>query len=930
LRLRTSSQLLKIASNRSFKTSLAVSRNMASPSLSTLQHVTARKLKKLDNQREKFEADKNSILDKVSAAPDHRSKVEALLDGFELYGITPKQADLSIANLKHFIHQAKHDPSVSATLLQDWQSKLEHELDVTGVKYEYAALFGKLVTEWIKHPNPETSAKVSSHVGDESDTEMSDSFDAIGRKEMHEQREQWETYAFMERNVDQGKIEEYLKEIFEDTMQAKKIKKSPLQILRDSMKVVMDFKSDLDTPQKNMPLRMRISLTSARDNRFTIDSLKSSIRGVKMSDLFAGKKREALADLENQPAVLKELVDVLNMDLDGLDQWEWDGPIPLNMRRQLNGKYRVYMDEETHQAILLHFIGKTWAVALKQAFETFYHSGAWLQAPYRSMNKKARRRREYFLEEQTADVSSVRNYRRQKYQQEYFMTQLPSNATEDYRDYAAEDQDEEAAATQNSPLATKQSMLRLLTTEILLNTKVYGECLVLQSDFKWFGPSLPHDTIFAVLKFFGVPGKWLRFFRKFLEVPVIFTQDGTGAKAQVRKCGIPMSHILSDALGEAVLFCLDFAVNRRTNGANIHRFHDDLWFWGQESTSVLAWKAIEEFTNVTGLELNKEKTGASLIVVDKTKARALHPALPEGKIHWGFLQLDAASGRWIIDRTQVDEHIAELKRQLDACRSVMAWVQAWNSYAGRFFNTNFAEPANCFGRQHNDMIIETFSHIQRSLFAGSGAANVTEYLRGVIQERFEMADDIPDGFFYFPVELGGLGLNNPSIKAFATYKRSFRDPGERIDRGFEEERDAYDAAKERWDAGDVRPAKRLKTEYHNTAPGTDTDAEDQFMSFEEYTEFREESSEPLLYAYTNLLECPPEERVQTNSEMLTALRMSGAAALESSSYWLWIFTLYAGDLKQRFGGQGLQLGERDLLPVGLVEVLKSEKVRWEG
>ncbi|KAH4111235.1 hypothetical protein HBH46_001170 [Parastagonospora nodorum] len=873
---------------------------MAASSLSTLQHVTLQKLNKLDSQRQQFESDKKSILEQVSSVPDHRSKVEALLDGFELHGIAPKQADLSISNLKHFVHQAKHDPSVSASLLKDWQSRLEHELNVKSNKYEYAALFGKLVTEWIKHSTLVKSADVS------------DGSIAKGRKKMQEQRQSWENYAFVEKEVNQSTIEQYLSDIFGDALQTEKIKKSPLRVLRDSMKEVMDFKSDLDTSEKDFSSNKRFGHSAPHGSRFTIELLQSCIRGVKKADLFTGRKLEMIIDLEKQPAVLKELVDVLNMDVDGLDHWEWDGPVPLNMRRQTNGKYRVYMDEEIHQAILLHFIGKTWAVALKKAFTNFYHSGAWLQAPYRSMPKKIRQRREHFIENSNKSGDSVRNYRRQKYQQEYFMTQLPSNAFEDAREYdAAEGQEK------NSHIATKQTMLRLLTTEILLNTKVYGECSVLQSDFKWFGPSLPHDTIFAVLEFFGVPAKWLRFFKRFLEVPVVFAQDGAGAKARVRKCGIPNSHILSDALGEAVLFCLDFAVNRRTKGANIHRFHDDLWFWGQETTSVQAWEAIKEFTEVMGLQLNEEKTGSSIIVADKSRARVPHTNLPEGNLHWGFLELDASAGRWVIDRAQVDEHITELRRQLDACHSVMAWIQAWNSYVGLFFNTNFAQPANCFGRQHNDMIIETFSHIQRSFFGKYGTANVTEYLRSVLKERFQTTDAVPDAFFYFPVELGGLGLNNPSISAFATYQNSSRDPSARIERAFEEEREAYDTAKQRWDAGDV------------PCPNRETD--EPFMSFEEYTAFREETSHPLFEAYKNLLECPVEERVETGDEMYEALGRSDAPhALGSNHYWLWIFNLYAGDLKQRFGGQGVQLGERDLLPVGLVEVLKSEKVRWEN
>jgi hypothetical protein len=901
---------------------------MATPVLSTLHHVTDRKLAKLAVHRTKFEADKAAILEKVAAASDPRGKVEALLEGFDLYGIRVRQSDLSISNVERFVQQAKHDPSVSNGLLKDWQEKLEHELDVSSVKYEYAALFGKLVIEWIKHPNPAATALASgSTQGDfDSASETSETFDHVGRKEMHEQRKEWEEYAFTERKVDQDRIEEYLSELFGTTLQAKKIKKSPLQNLRDSMKDVMDFKSDLHTPKKKSGHSNIV--WGENEDRFTIAKLKSCIRGVLKTDLLIGEKREALADLENQPAVLGELVDVLNMDLDGLDTWEWDpAPIPLNMRRQLNGKYRVYMDEETHQAILLHFIGQTWAVALKTAFKAFYHSGAWLETPFRSMSKKARQRREFFIPGSTHQSLTVRNYRRDTYQKEYFMMQLPSEVFEDPRDYDSTEQDTASLMDRSkSPLRTKQSMLRLLTTEMLLNTKLYGEFVVVQSDFKWFGPSLPHDTIFGVLKFFGVPGKWLRFFKKFLESPVVFAQDGPDAEIQIRKCGIPMSHVLSDALSEAVLFCLDFAVNKRTRGANIHRFHDDLWFWGQEETCIQAWKAMQEFANVMGMALNEDKTGAALIVADKAKSRSLHVDLPEGKVKWGFLVLDAEAGRWVIDRTQVDEHIEELRRQLGACGSVFAWVQAWNSYVTRFFSTNFGSPANCFGRKHNDMIIETFAHIQKSLFADAGTTSATEYLRGVLKERFGTDDSVPDGFFYFPIELGGLGLRSPFINAFATYKKSFRDSGERIDRALEEEQEQYEGLKERWDAGELRPTR--KSHYDALVEtGSETEGDEPFISFEEYMRYSEEVSSHLRNAYTNLLECPPEDRVTVTSEFSSALY---GTEVDQSPYWLWILNLYAGDLKARFGGQGLQLGERDLLPVGLVDMLKKEKVRWEG
>jgi hypothetical protein len=757
---------------------------------------------------------------------------------------------------------------------------------------------------------------------------MSESFDAVGRKEMYEQRKEWESYAFLERKVDQTKIDYYLNDIFGTTQQAKKVKKSPLRKLRDSMNQVMDFKSDLQTPKREDEDGRETVMLGETENRFTVDKLKSCIRGVLHSDIFAGKKREALSDLQNQSAVLTELVDVLNMDLDGLDQWEWEpSPVPLHMRRQLNGKYRVFMDEEIHQAILLHFIGKTWAMALKNAFTAFYNSNEWLQTPFQSMGWKARQRRDHFIPTRPADT--VRDLRRKQYQGEYFMTQLPDNDLDDHRDYAAEDQDSNTTSStdsKKSPLATKQSMLRLVTTEMLLNTKVYGEFVVIESDFKWFGPSLPHDTIFAVLKFFDVPAKWLRFFKKFLEAPVVFAQDGPGAEAQTRKCGIPMSHLLSDALSEAVLFCLDFAVNKRTKGANIHRFHDDLWFWGQEATCQKAWDAMQEFSTVMGMEFNKEKTGSALVVSDKSKARSLPSTLPQGQIKWGFLSLDSEAGQWKIDPSAVDEHIEELRRQLGACHSVMAWIQAWNSYVSRFFCTNFGQPANCFGRQHNDMIITAFEHIQRSLFADAGTANVTDYLRNMLKGRFDTDETVPDGFFYFPVELGGLGLRNPLINAFATYKRSFRNAGDRIQRAFEEEQEEYERLKESWNSGE------RKRRHNATLPkndfGTETEAAgDAFMTFDEFTRYREETSDQLYIAYKDLLESSREELINVSADLSRGLSEHD---LENSPYWRWICNLYAGDMKQRFGGQGLQLGERDLLPVGLVNVLKSEKVRWEG
>jgi len=890
---------------------------MSTAPLSTLHHVTERKLKKIAAQQEIFETGRRSILAKVAAAPDQISKIEAFLEGFERHGIKPKNEQLVLADVKRFVAQAKRDPSVTASMLHDWHRQLERELDISMLRFEHAALFGKLVIEWIEHPNPATTVKKGGHA--ESDSVAEDDFQAVGRKEMHDQRQQWERYAFTERPVDKSRIEIYLDDIFSTVQQANMVSKTPLKILRDRLKTVLDFKSDLKTEK---PEDEHNIVKGQHEDRFTTEKLKACIRGVLKADLLVGAKRDALAALQDQPAVLTELVDVLNMDLDSLDTWQWDPvPVKLHMRRQLNQKYRVYMNEETHQAILLYFIGNTWAVAFRQAFTTFYKSGQWAQRPHQPMGRIDRERREYFALRDPDSAHTVRGHREAEYEKEYFMRQLPENAFQDVVDYG------DASGRPGGAsygLATKQSLLRRVTAEMILNTKIYGEFQIVQSDFKWFGPSLPHDTIFAVLKFFGVPAKWLRFFKTFLECPVAFAQDGPSGQIHTRRCGVPMSHLISDALSEAVLFCLDFAVNKRTKGANIFRFHDDLWFWGQQSTCIQAWEAIEEFSRIMGLELNKDKTGAALVKSDKSKATAVPDRLPQGKIKWGLLYLDEKAGRWLVDSAKVDEHIEELRHQLGACRSIMAWVQAWNGYVDHFFSQNLGLAANCLGRAHNDMVIDTFSYIQRKLFAETGTNNAAQYLRTLLVERFGIADTVPDGFFYFPVELGGLGLRNPLIDPFQTYEHSHKSAEKPIDEAFESEQDMYLRLKESWELGHTRPSKRMKIEF-----STDSSAKHDgyFMSFEEYTRFREETSTYVYLAYRALLDEPAKDWGAMQLQQHEQIR---EAKVEVDAYLNWVLNLYASDVKKKYGGRGLVMGERDMLPIALVDDLKKTKVRWQG
>ena len=174
---------------------------------------------------------------------------------------------------------------------------------------------------------------------------------------------------------------------------------------------------------------------------------------------------------------------------------------------------------------------------------------------------------------------------------------------EDDRDSYDRD-DEEYRRRSKKPMEAKQSLLHLLSTEIVLNTRLHGELTCFSTTFDSWNPLLPHQTIYTVLDFLGVSDRWKKFFERYLQAPLKFSDDPS-AEPRLRRRGMPGSHVLSDTLGESVLFCLDFAVNQATSGPDLYRLGDDIWFWNQDyDTCTKAWASILKFTEVTGTKVS--------------------------------------------------------------------------------------------------------------------------------------------------------------------------------------------------------------------------------------------------------------------------------------------------------------------------------------
>ncbi|KAK5038140.1 hypothetical protein LTS07_001609 [Exophiala sideris] len=861
----------------------------------TLRSVTSTKIQELKRQREQYETGKKQILDEAYHCTDNLKRTKTLLHGACRQAGIPiikddssKSEKFDSSNKSHrrcnqqlLLRQAEKDPAFASSL------------------HEHAQFFSELVTEWLsasEEPESQVTAKEAIE---------GSSFESVGRKEMHDQRAEWESIVFSQSNVDQSRVKKYLQELFETDDSIR----GPFKIIRKATTTICD--------------------TLWRDaSLFDSAHLKTVIQGVLQTDLLSVEKASILKSFRSNKDVLQEVADVLNMRVASLENWQWsttNGAISVQQRRQLNGKYRVFMDEDVLDALLLHAIGMKWAVHFKSCFTGFFGSFAW-KTPGKNLPKIDQDRRVYFLGGDTGLAARVEE-----------------EGTRAYGD----EEDDASSSTRKSPVETKQSLLHLLITEALIARHLRPGVphAVIRSDFKWFGPSLPHETIFTVLEFFGVSETWLEFFRKFLQAPTRFIQDGPEGQVQIRQRGVPMSHALSDVFGEVMLFVMDFAVNRSTQ-SYLYRLHDDFWFWGTKSLCTRGWEAMTKFASTFGIEFNQDKTGSVIfdqdsvtqpesdsdIENDDEKGLTYTTRLPKGEVRWGFLRLDAARTRFVIDQTMVDEHITELQRQLAHCTSIFSYIQAYNAYLARFFSNNFGKPSFAFGREHIDDMIDTFARIQRAMFP---EGLVTDYLAKLARDRFDVRD-VPDGVWYWPVQMGGLELRNPVVSLYGVRESMRKSALDILATDLAADEVLYLSKKA---AFERKSSIELRTARKTAGIGN---IGDEFMSKQEYMRYREARSAYLGRAYDLLLITPEEFEIKTTNEITSWLDTLPSRARESRSsssgihqsfksmkpYWRWILAVYGGQIVKKYGS--VQMVDASQVPLGVISVMKSSKIRWQG
>ncbi|XP_021956016.1 uncharacterized protein LOC110852291 isoform X2 [Folsomia candida] len=928
---------------------------------SILQQVTQEKLEELKLQKNLMSSHFLPVLSKVGATSGGvKDRLALLYSAVKSSPVSDSMDAVLIENLKSVLTNSAEDPSISDQLITAWTTRVQGEVEFSLRKCEYSYLYGSLLSEWLEaeerrrkkgvaepgEVSPAEATTPSTPKADDSASRdkalstltsllftppsESTSFNAATFRAFLSQ----ELFSFGENVAGETVLKQVIK----------------------------------DTETFFKPENYYIS---------TFD-VQSCIKGLCSEELLSSEKKAALKELSDNADALEEVASLLTTRLKNLDRWEWPSNIssePTELRRGLAGEYKPFLNEDIITALFLQYVGVEWAAYFKRQFFAIYDSKGWMREDCKPTSVEGYRGqffRSAFLSALPNSVAEQENKNKEEYARVEAMDmeyeaddfELLSSAGPSTANFAFGG----AAGGPSAPRAMlmskkmarrappppppppsdvdfKQQFLHLLTTEIKLNATLRPTTplLVVQADLDSFSPSVIHDAALIALQFLGVSDDWIKFFGKFLTPEIHFGKDGAGARKVVR--GVPTAHALSNLFGETLLFLLDFLVNRKCDGLRIYRISDELWFWHHSAPTITsAWTTILTFGEMIGLKVNEARSGSVSVFSGEQFVEKFGPIetsttdtptaslpkmvagpapLPQKSIHWGYLQL-GSNGVWHIDTAAVAKFLTEMKTLLDKADCVLEWINIFNKYF-TFFIRNFGKSAVASGKQHLDQIVTALNQIYAGL-GGSGRDPVS-----LLRSKFAILGDfgggeLVDGWVYWPLERGGLGLVNPFIAVMAL-RETFAEAekGAPLDLDFsrlpQEDRMKWEELKKQWEQnyGPVQPVGgQMFGVPHRPHPPQ------KLPTWEEYVASRETDLAHWYYRYLHLLERPGPKYPPVSDTYHTLGQEVRGDELERN-YFMWLYSYYEPQLRGHFGS--VTFINAKLLPMSMIATIQKSKVR---
>ncbi|WP_406698300.1 reverse transcriptase domain-containing protein [Singulisphaera sp. Ch08] len=682
---------------------------------STTQFITQMKLRELRRQRSKLREAYEGLSEEVADDREPRDRLRELYDGLRGLTFAGQALHPDVVNLEVLLHEAEAG-AASEEVVALWVGRLEEELAAGRARSEVVYLFGALLEDWARGEAAEDPQEVEARQA--RDRLMGTALSEAGPN-------------------DHGAV---LAPLFENLGPA--LGELAGRLEKASREVV-------GKPVSTSELEI-VLLRLAEDIYRPADLRGEARRFAKGAEL------------------RKELADALTILFAELPSWDWPDEGLKARATWTRNKWRLYLDEDLPTACLLEILGERWV----RTFEGLVGDRAVLVTQRRARVQKlidlgspevimANERRMLRIAEQMVELGSPEvadPWAAAVAGSPSGVTPAPEGGSVVYMraDHQASLRSLRGAGGgdyDGDYGETNQAVL-LVHAEVQLARAAYPDrpLYLVKLDLKDFYPSIPHDVVLDILRRLGVPEAHLGIFARYLSPPL---RSGAGASTRARR-GVPMGHTLSGMLAELLMRLLEQHVQRRAP-VRIVRIVDDLCVLTTDPEGVVAaWEAVESFCSACGLEINREKSGALVLGGERSDL------LPAGRPRWGMLELDEL-GHCHVHRETFEAHLEQSRARVEAAPSVLSKVQVYNANLKHLLNAVVLEGR--LGDSHRESAERTVLRYHHEFF-GPGRG-ITAGLRAEIGRRFQ-ADlggeaEIAEGWLYWPITAGGLGLRNPLV-----------------------------------------------------------------------------------------------------------------------------------------------------------------------
>ncbi|KAG6943689.1 hypothetical protein JG688_00017481 [Phytophthora aleatoria] len=863
---------------------MATSKNPATAHFQLLKLSTQIKLGELTKHERKLETHYTDLLTKTGldgdnapaspSAQQSREQLEGLYEGVKDLQVVQTNVHEGLGDIGELVEFAVADPWSTETVVDQRKEQILREVRQRRSLWQHNKLLGELLMESLveTEQDQEDGELVLPQDSEPEATTGVGNKEPLAKLSREETQQRLGSYFFQSSGVSEDDVFEFLKtEVFQER---EEFSKARTQRQQDTLHLA---RSRLGQFGDNM-LR--------GDSPVTEEDVSSCVAALLKNKAFLNPDVAMLfTDAQRNKQIMKELSHVLTIELSNVREWCWsEEGIRVDLQRGMNGRFRCLLQEEAITLLLFQYIGLKWSIEMKAVLRTLLDS----------LSDKPRMSGHSSVEAVRADM--MRRFQ---------LFALPNSMKDAGRSPYDEDDSESDDGDVEDEKANKQDIIRRVLVEAHLQRTLTAEgkdpspLVAVMTDLEFFGSSVPHEAVFAILRFLGVHDDMISVFRRYTQIPLLFPGF---TKPKIMQRGLSVSRMMTMFLAEVELFVMDYLV-LVSSDIFLYRSHDDICFFDADESKVLrAWSEVQRYAQRVGLKFNEEKSGSIRIYAGSSKTEAqVGPApLPETPIRWGLLEL-RSNGSVHIRQDEVEAFATEMADRLSAATSTFGWINVYNKYMF-FFLRNFGNPSPIFGVSHMEDALSTLRRVHMLVFPKT-KGDALGYLREQIMRGRQGPSP---SIFHTRVDREWSKLKKdwkwhaPFSATFEELKQKYDLFAERVEsEGCEWIEDCSGGERFMFMKSSKIPDKQRN--YGRNEPNFD----DTF-TLREFDEYANESSPPL-------------------SRQESERQFSSAHA--SGCMWEWVRFIYGAQVMEEFGM--LSFFSRELLPAQLIESIKK-KTRVRG